>query len=248
VAAGLVALLVLNVRSFTLTCDTAHPRAGVPFNVTLTVQVSQNVPELPDVYLPAFFGPQELGDERQIHHGHDGTLYRETLRLVAAAAGPVHIGSAYLDAIDARDGKPKRFISNALDLNAGPAPVARTGVRFFETAAIALAALLTFAFARRPARRRREAVSIKPVPVVNGIAEAIAQLRDRRDRKAVFDLRAQLWESAGARQGETLQDVLARPKAVDRNVRRMLILIEEAAFIEEARLEDAVARILEDTA
>lgn len=237
-------------RSFTLTCDTPRPRAGVPFNVTLSIRVDENVAELPDVYLPSFFGPQELGDERQIQHGKAGTLYRETLRLVTYANGPVHIGSAYLDAIDARDGKPKRFISNMLDLRAGPSPAIGAARTFFEAAAAVLAALLAALFAWRLRRKPRmdapaPAQLPQPKPVVNGVAQAMMQLRERRDRRAVLELRAALWAAAGARDGETLQDVLARLRTVDAGVRRMLMLVEEAAFTEEARLEAAVARVLQ---
>jgi hypothetical protein len=239
------------VRSFTLTSGTAHPRAGVPFNVTLNIRVAENVAALPDVYLPVFFGPQELGDERQIRHDRAGTLYRETLRLVTYADGPLHIGSAYLDAIDARDGKPKRFISNSLDLRAGASPAIGSARRVFGIAAAVLAALLAAVFGRRLLQKRRTIPpalpSMEPEPVVNGVAGAVARLAEQRDRRAVLHLRSELWASLGARDGETLQDVLARMKAVDGVSRRMLMLVEEAAFIEDSRLEAAVTRVLEVT-
>lgn len=225
-------------RSFTLACDTAHPRAGVPFDVTLSLRVADNVRQFDDVYLPAFFGPEELGDERQIVHDSRGTLYRETLRLVSFAHGPLHIEPASLEAIDARDGKPKRFYSNALDLQTSP-PAPPDILR--PLAALVLAALLSAA--GYFALRRPRAI---PRPVVNDVARAMQELRRRRDRGSVLDLRAALWASAGARDGETLHDVLARVDAVDERARALLLHVEEAAFVAHDRLAAAVERVLAD--
>ena len=251
----------MHVRSFTLTSDTQHPRIEVPFNVTLTIRVAENLSRLNNVYLPTFTGPEELGDERQLHHEKSGTVYRETMRLVAHSGGPLSIGSAYFDAIDARDGKPKRFISGGLQLMvAGPA--ADVGIVLRNAARIAgllilLAVILTAAVkilherAQRPALPEPEPEPIPapapPDPPPTPTENALAALRRKRDRGAVMRLRSALRRDAGAREGETLEDILShlQPGAV--HLRRMLTVVERAAFIEETRLQSAIEDVLSET-
>lgn len=248
----------LHVRSFILTSDTQKPQLDVPFNVTLTIRLAENVPRLENVYLPSFAGPEELGDERQLSHGAGGTVYRETLRLVAHARGPLSIGSGYLDAIDARDGKPKRFISNDLHLFVGASPVldAWHPLRLIALAfaamlaAVALAAGILKIVSRMPAPARAapqtvQAPALEPAPQPpHALDAALAQLRLRRDRDSVMHVRSALWRIAGAKEGQTLGDVLSRPEAGDEDLRRLLIAVERAAFIEEDRIEDAIDAVL----
>ncbi len=241
----------LHVRSFTLTSDAGKPELDVPFNVTLTIRVAEDVSRLQNVYLPAFAGPEELGDERQLSHGRRGTVYRETLRLVAHARGPLAIGSAYFDAVDARDGKPKRFVSNDLQLFAGASPaldawrplrpIAWALAAMF--AALALAAGVLRIIARQPARPRPlrvEPVVSEPPQQPTSLDAALEQLRVRRDREAVLRVRSTLWHIAGAKEGQTLGDVLLRPEATDDGLCRLLIAVERAAFIEERRMNEAI--------
>ena len=240
----------LHVRSFTLSSDAAHPRIDVPFNVTLTIRVAENV-DLQNVFLPAFAGPEELGDVRQQNRGRSGTLYRETLTLVSHVSGPLTIGSAYLDAIDARDGKPKRFVSNDLHLNV-PGPALNRwrpdrAVAWTVLAAIAVLSLLYFRLRNAPAQR---AAPLQPPPVNAAPADphpleaSLSELRVRRDRSAVMRVRSALWHIAGASEGQTLAAVLEQPPAVDENLRRMLIAVERAAFIEERGLDAAIDDVL----
>jgi hypothetical protein len=51
---------------------------------------------------------------------------------------------------------------------------------------------------------------------------------------------------AGAGPGEKLSDVLRRPAASDDHLRRLLMIVERAAFIEEARLSDAIDDVLSE--
>jgi hypothetical protein len=241
-----------------LTSDTQQPRLNVPFTVTVSIQVKENVASLPNVYLPSFFGPEELGDERTYVHGRDGTLYRETLTLEAHASGPLHISPAKMDAIDARDGKPKRFSSNDLNLYVGgaalPNPLSAivwfAAVVFYGGLALAAAFVVIAIFARR--RAARPAVTeivaaadppAPPVPV-DEYDVAVRALRERRDRAHVLEVRAALWRSAGANEGETLQDVLKRLAAGTEERRRLATLIEHAAFIEDSRLAGAIEDFL----
>lgn len=241
----------LHVRSFTLTTDTEQPKLDVPFNVTLTIWVAENV-QLQNVYLPAFAGPEELGDVREQHRSPSGTLYRETLMLVAHAPGALSIGSAYLDAIDASDGKPKRFSSNGLQLNVSgpPVPVSWSGRAIIWMVAIVcgLALFAIFRSKRRVAAPRTAASPLPPQETAardpNPLATALLELRTRRDRAAVMRVRSVLWHIAGARSGQTLQDVLQLAPAADGDLRAMLAAVECAAFVEQDRLEDAIDDML----
>ena len=247
----------LHVKSFTLTSDTAHPKLNEPFSVTVTINVAENVATLENVYLPTFIGPEELGDERQYAHGPSGTIYRETMTLEAHAAGPLEITSAYLDAVDARDGKPKRFISNSLHLRVGGAPLdllapVRALLKFvLELVLLAAAVFVLFSVFRR----RGMAAPVQPVahpqpapaPIVSPGMRLDAALKDLerlRTRSALLRVRDALWQLAGAGTGETLNDVLVRPQAKDPALQRMLVLVERAAFVEDAQFDGAVADVL----
>jgi hypothetical protein len=249
----------LHVLSFTLTTDTPHPKIEVPFNVTLTIRLRENVTgTLDNVILPAFSGAEELGDERVLSSGPSGTIYRETLRLVAHASGPLVVGSAYLDAIDARDGKPKRFISNDLHLQVEGAPLLDFWgpVRAIFGALVELVLIAAAIFVVVTLfRRRRVPVAVRaPEPVPQPVAVPaspeellrlrLEDLRSRRDRASVLQVRAALWNTIGAHDGETLADVLRRPKAQDSRTQSLLLHVERAAFIEDARLSGAIDAVL----
>jgi hypothetical protein len=249
----------VHVRSFTLTSDTQHPRVEVPFDVTLTIRVAENLSRLNNVYLPTFTGPEELGDERQLQHDKGGTVYRETMRLVAHSSGALSIGSAYFDAIDARDGKAKRFISGALQLTvAGPAADMAKMLR--DAARIAgLAMLLALligggvGWLRKRAQRplppapEPQPVPAPPDPPPTPVEDALADLRRKRDRGAVMRLRSALRRDAGAREGETLEDVLFRLQPGNAPLRRMLTIVERAAFVDQTRLQSAIDDVLSET-
>jgi len=243
----------LHVKSFTLTSDTVRPKLEVPFNVTLTIRLADNVAQLQNVYLPTFIGPEELGDVREQSTGKSRTIYRETLRLVAHARGPLTIGSAYLEAIDARDGKPKRFLSNDLQLYVDGDPAAsvaalRAALWAAVITLLALVAILAFVRLRkRPVTSIEVVPEQPPEPIVHAPSEfetALAQLRARRDRETVLRLRRVLWHIAGAEPGETLAAVLRRPQAMDAQLRQRLIAVERAAFVEERRLNGAIDEVL----
>ncbi|HKU68016.1 MAG TPA: hypothetical protein VJP85_09585 [Candidatus Baltobacteraceae bacterium] len=251
----------LHVRSFTLSSDTANPQPEQPFHVTLNIGVSDNLVQLRNVFLPTFFGAEELGDVRQLTHGKTGTTYRETLTLVAHERGVLSVSSAYLDAIDARDGKPKRFISNSLRLPVGGGPVNDAWDVLRKIALVAidllLLAALVFVVAALFWRRRRgevvlraaqvdeaEPEPIAAAPAKDEVSEAFDVLRERRDRACVLALRGALWRSTGASDGETLSDVLRRPGANDAKLRRLLMKVERAAFVEQTRLDDAIEEVL----
>ena len=242
-----------------LTSDTQQPKLDVPFHVTVSIAVKENVSELQNVYLPSFFGPEELGDERTYVHSPQGTLYRETMTLEAHSHGPLHISPGYMDAIDARDGKPKRFLTNDLNLVVqGPALDLWAPIRAFLMlllyGVLTLAALFVFftVFFRRKRERPEPVVDEEPVPEpvtpaplpMDALASALDDLRAQRDRKSVLRVRSVLWRMTGAAEGETLEDVLRRAQAADTRRRRFLTLVERAAFIEDSRLQEAIDDLL----
>jgi hypothetical protein len=253
----------VHVRSFTLSASTARPRLEEPFDVTLTIAVTQRLATLENVYLPSFMGAEELGDVRAVSQNANGTIYRETLRLVPHASGDLTISRAYFDAVDARDGKPKRFMSNALTLRvAGPSPQfpwrSALSIAMWVLAGVLAAVIVRY---RRTLRNRRGALrpaqggsiphhdNVIPhhdieIPHDDPKAQALANLKIRRDRASVLALRDIVWREAGAVRGETLRDVLRRPQAADGEMRRMLVAVERAAFTDDERLPQAIDDIV----
>ncbi|MHB8230394.1 MAG: hypothetical protein ACYDG0_06355, partial [Vulcanimicrobiaceae bacterium] len=149
----------LDVTSFTLSSDTGAPQLERPFHLIIAVSVTESESRLDNLVLPSFFGLEELGDARRLVAGSNGTRYRETITVVAHRSGTIHVTPAYLDAVDARNGRPTRFISNALVLHVGggleaPAAAAR-GIFRLLAAGGGIAVLLLLAGAlllllRRP--------------------------------------------------------------------------------------------------
>lgn len=250
----------LHVQSMTLSSDASRPEVGVPFDLILTIRVRENVASLQNVVLPSFSGPEELGDERVVSHGAAGTVYRETLRLVAHSRGDLAIGPAYLDAIDARDGKAKRFLSNSLTLrvDGGALLSPWSGIRAAAKAIgellliVATLAALALLFRRRPRTMPAQphaniapASPAPPVPLELRLNAALERLSAHPTREALRAVRALLWEYAGAPAGGTLADALTASKAAPAHVRAMLAAVERATFVEDWQFGDAVERVLQ---
>lgn len=250
----------LHVQSMTLASDKARPQVGVPFDLVLTIRVRENVPRLDNVVLPSFSGPEELGDERVVSHGAGGTIYRETLRLAAHSRGDLAIGPGYMDAIDARDGKPKRFLSNGLMLRVegGPLLDPWSGVRdaakaIGELALIAGALAATMMLFRR--RTRIAPVTLPapvpvpppepPTPIEFRLRTALETLGAQPTRESLHAVRVLLWEYAGAPRGGTLADALSASNGEPAHLRAMLAAVERATFTEDWQFGDAVARVLQ---
>ena len=238
---------------FRITSDTPRPQVGVPFHVTLTVHVRERITHLQYVSLPTLSGLENLGGRHHLTNiPGDGSLYSETLTLVAHSPGPVAIGSAYLDAVDLHDGKTKRFISNNLILRVIGTSPANARSMFRTVLLIILGLLLLaatiFAFLAVFRRRHRATASDPVQPFINsplptpeiGLGEALANLRARRDRSSVLHVREALRSIAGASQSETLGDLLQHAQAHDEGLRPILVAIERAAFVHDTRLQQAI--------
>jgi hypothetical protein len=246
----------LTVESFELNADTRSPRIDVPFHLTVTLRVRERVAEIDNLNLPILVELELLGDERQTAAGPRGTLYRETIAVVAHRPGAIAIEPATLQAIDARDGKPKEWYTNGLTLRTagssnalpgGGEAIVRLPLFALGVGAIALVALLIFVRGRRerPAPAPVLVLPSAPAPMVERslrrqAQDALAVLRAERSRAAAVIVRTAIWRMVGATDGETLADVLRRPDAHDAAMRGLLIALERSAFTYEADLQAAI--------
>jgi hypothetical protein len=253
----------LHVTSFALSSNAARVPLEQPFYVIVTLHVTENVAELPNITLPDFFGVEELGDERHTNSGAGGTDYREVLTLVAHQSGTIHFTRASLAAIDARDGKPKRFLSNELNVTVtGGVASARATVAGLRGALVS-SALVALAFGlaivalfglRRPLLQAPPAppvarpVDVPPAPPESPqerLRRALDALRTARSRPSALLVRRELWATIGAREGETLADALEHPGAALAGMHAALRAAERAAFINDAYLQTAIDELLD---
>jgi hypothetical protein len=260
-AQGLARLTVL---SFALASDTNAPRIDIPFHLILTLRVRERVSQIANVNLPILAELELLGDERETVSGSHGTLYRETITVVAHQTGAIAIAPATLQAIDARDGKPKEWYTNGLTLRvAGAAPhVLRDALRLLRGVALALfwvllwllgigcivlAVVLIFRRGRRPVVAARAPAPAPRPPIIERswreqAEDALVVLRAERSRSAAVAVRAAIWRMIGASDGETLGDVLRQPEAHEETMRQLLIALERSAFT----YDDDLPRAIED--
>jgi hypothetical protein len=261
----------LTVESFDLGADTVAPKIDVPFHLVVTLRVRERVGEIQNIDLPILAELELLGDERETVNRPHGTLYRETITVVAHDAGSLAIAPATLLAIDARDGKAKEWYSNSLRLrvvgsgsnllrNGGRVLLAASlvALRFFLWVllwilGIGCVATIVLLLVRR---RRLPASSPKPTSTAPPIRErsrreqaqdALAVLRAQRSRAAAVAVRTAIWGMVGASGGETLGDVLRRPGSNDVTTRQLLIALERSAFTYDddlrAAIEDACSAL-----
>lgn len=270
VAAALAALLScslcsaqnlqrLSVESFVLTADTARPKVDAPFHLVVSLRVRERVAEINNIELPLLAQLELLGDERQVTSDSHGSQYREVITVVAHDAGTLAIAPATLQAIDARDNRPKQWYTNDLRLVAGQSPerIASTvrsaflGIVWILVPVLALVALgvIVFFAVRAAAARPRAVVPIvvqpvaPPVPertLAQYIEDALVVLRAERTRAAAVRVRTAVWRTIGASEGETLADVLRRPGTSDVPLRDVLIALERSAFTYDADLQPAI--------
>jgi hypothetical protein len=262
----------LTVESFDLAADTASPKVDVPFHLILTLRLREHVPQVDNLNLPILAALELLGDERETIGGPRGTQYRETIAVVAHDAGAIAISPATLQAIDARDGKPKEWYSNALTLRVAAAGshIVSNGAQVLLATALAAMRVLLWLLVWLLAvgciaivvivlvrgRKRTAADVLPPPPPVRAIVErshreqaedALTVLRAERTRSAAVAVRSAIWRMVGASDGETLGDVLRRPDASDATTRELLIALERSAFTYDddlsAAIEDACAAL-----
>jgi hypothetical protein len=262
----------LTVQTFVLSTDTMQPQVDVPFHVIVTLHVRERVSQITNLQLPMLAQLELLGDERQTLSDPRGTQYREVVTVVVHDAGRFAIAPATLQAIDARDGKPKQWFTNDLPLSVHSSAtriangvaggllryVARVFAALIWLALLVGAAVLTIILLRRRApvapapAAVLEPVSYQRVPSEaelrrRQIDDALLVLRAERTRSAAVRVRAAVWRSIGAPEGETLGDVLRRPGCGEGPLRDLLIALERSAFTYDedlaAAIEDAGAAL-----
>jgi len=260
-AADAQTLLFLHVRSFAMSIDKPTVRLGESFHVTVSAHVDEEVSELDNVTLPDLSGFEISGDERRCSSSRRGTDCVEVLTLDAAWAGTHTLGPTTLDAVDARDGKPSRFATNSVTIKVLPPAPAADGLPpwlrdellavLLRLALVALALLalgtLVWAFTRRrpPAPSELPPRSAANPAPVNGSARwrsLVAALAAEPTRPRVVAVRDVLRQRVGARDEETIADLIARRAAGgdDGPLVGALQAIERATFCEDDRLTAAV--------
>jgi len=246
----------LAVQSFDLGVDSTAPRVDVPFRLILTLRVRQRVAEIENLNLPILAQLELLGDERETTSTARGTQYRETITVVAHDPGTITIGSATLQAIDARDGKPKQWFSNGLTLRVGGGPRRALGnaastnlvLWIVGIAGIVAIAVLLFRHPRRVVPMPITSPSPEPPSLAAPVPrtrrqqahDALVVLQAERTRRAAIAVRSAMWRMVGAPEGETLGDVLRRIDPRDVPMRDLLVALERSAFTYDADLTAAI--------
>ncbi len=254
----------LTVQAFTLGSDVGRPQVGEAFHLVVTLRVRENVTQIDNLELPMLAELELLGDERALQSSSRGTLYRETITVVAHRAGAIAVAPAILQAIDARDRRAKQYYSNGLTLHVAGAPgqgflagvqtVSSIGrfalqLTIWILGGLCAAALIVLLFRRRPP----PVALIAPPPATVATApkpqrsprdqleDALTVLRAEPTRDSAVRVRAAVWAMVGASEGETLADVLQRPQAAPQGMRALLAALERAAFTYDDDLAPAVA-------
>lgn len=251
----------LTITRFTLASDTATPTLEVPFHLLIVVRVRERVGELDTLDLPVLTSLELLGDERHLSSDASGTLYRETITVVAHHTGSITIDPATLDAIDARDGKAKRYFSNPLTLTVRGGALAPlrsggaallAGAVFVLRVAVVLAGLLcAVAIVALLFRRKSVPAPMPAQPVAprfepprdprDDLRDALVVLRAEPTRANAMLARSHVRATVGATDDETLADVLARAACDDPAMALVLRNLERAAFTYDADLQAAIA-------
>jgi hypothetical protein len=257
------ALQRLTVTQLTLAASTVSPKVEVPFDLIVTAHVRERVIDLRNLDLPILAEVELLGDEHSVVSDASGTTYTERVRVVAHHSGLITIAPVTLDAIDARDGKAKRYSSNALSLSVGGGIVSVT--QTYDVTGILvkvlrwLAILAVAAVVVRLLVTRRRKVAIVPAPQAEPVPVAPPLLRTReqhlrdartvleaeRTRPIVMQIRTMVREMVGANDAETLADVLRRIEPEERHMRGLLFALERAAFTHDADLNGAIDRVID---
>ncbi|MHB8462378.1 MAG: hypothetical protein ACYDA1_07005 [Vulcanimicrobiaceae bacterium] len=254
----------LHVESFVLSSDTATPVVEKPFHLEIVIHVKERISQLENVVLPPFVGLDILGDESTTNVAAQGTTYDERLTVVAHGSGKLEISPAYLDAIDARDGTAKRFLSNSLTLTiAGPihAPFQKS-VIFHRVSvditvfvrivgwllAFACLVLVVVVLLRR--RPQPLPVTVLPPAVPRPpdipldprapLRDALQRLQAEPTRAQALSARLRLREFLGIPEGATLSDALRSTNVRSATVKRALQAAERAAFVYDEGLDDAI--------
>ena len=237
-------LRTLQVDALGMHADRTQLRIGQVFHLAIHVHVRERVTALDELVVPNVGTMQLEGDERHVTGSAAGTDVVETLTLEPTAAGAYTFNAAYLDAIDARTGKPTRFSANPVRVVVEGAGVSYPGPAGFwrdlgevVIAGAAAGTVVVVAIALIRARRRRPPAPVAPQPVVppappraprDEVADALRAYRSAPANESLIRLRGALFAAAGAPPGATLRDALAVTR--DGPLRAALAAAERTAF------------------
>lgn len=248
VPAGAQSLQRVTVRAFTLSADTLRPRAGASFHLVVSLRLRERAADVRNLQLPFLGSLQVLGDTRTINASTLGTLYREVVT-VSGPSGAITIPPATFDAVDARDGKAKEYATNALGLRIQATTSPRSLMllaRVLVVGGVATAFLGLFLIWRASRPRSAQEPESTPEPQPTPSTEEL--LREAREtlatdptRLGALRARNAVRRMVGARDGETLADVIDRAAQLDRRLLTVLPALERAAFTDEADLSAAIS-------
>jgi hypothetical protein len=243
----------LHVRAFSMSVDPATLRVGEALKLRITARVDENVVQLDNVTLPDLAGFESLGDERRCGANGRGSICIETMTLTPTEPGDHTIGPTTLEAIDGRTGTPSRFATNSVVVHVTPLPQDNEFVPWLLRslgilAFVAIAGyMLLWGFRRRPAPAAGpvQPERIPELVPADRLAQLLASLVADPTRARVLAVREELRRRAGAREGETLGDLLARrATGADGTLADALRAIEPAAFVDEPYVAAQVQRAL----
>ncbi len=246
-----------------MSSDTASPHTGVPFHLTVTLHVRENVGSIENIELPLLASLDLLGDERQVSSGPNGATYRETIAVSAHSPGALAIAPAVLQAIDARDGRAKQYTTNGLQLTVAGAAVTTPLVNpppgssllwalvwvVFWLVVLILIVIIVVLLARRGATADirsappvvDEAPPLPPRTLHDQLRDALLVLRADPHRLTAVSVRNAVWRAIGADEGERCLGVLRLPQAGAEPMRGLLVALERAAFTYDADIPAAIA-------
>jgi hypothetical protein len=244
-------LRVLDVETLRMRADRSQMRVGEMLRLVIHVRVRENVSALDELIVPDVGTMQLFGDERRTTHGARGTDVVETLTLEPTAGGRYTFAPAYLDAIDPRDLRPKRFSADRAItvVVTDPAFAARIDgwdvgrslatlvVVFVVILAVALALLGRIRARREPSLvadvilclSKGPAAPPPPSLATRGerVAAALRAYRRSPGNAMLEKLRAAIFGAAGVAPGATLRDALG---SGDPALHDALCAAEGAAF------------------
>jgi len=243
----------LHVRAFSMSVDPATLRVGEALKLRITARLDENVLQLDNVTLPDLAGFESLGDERRCGTNGHGSVCVETMTLTPTEPGDHTIGSTTLEAIDGRTGTPSRFATNSVVVHVAPLPRTNEFALWLLRSLGILAFVAIAGYALLWGFRRRKQASAEPAqperkPAMlpaERLRQLLASLADEPVRARVLAVRDELRRRAGARDGETLGDLLTR-RATDSDgaLAEALRAIEPAAFVAEPYVVAEVRRAL----
>jgi len=258
-----LALRMLHVDALSMRADRTFVATGEVFHLTIHVRVRERVTELDELVVPDVGTMQLLGDERHAASTPAGTDVTETLTLEPRQAGTFTLNGAYLDATDARTGKPTRFSANPVRIVVAQSVQAAPSVDWsvdlmrvvgwLAFAAVVLVAFIAAIVALAVRAQRRPAPS--PVHVAappppkrtprDAVADALRVYRTAPSHGALMRLRAALFAVAGVDTGATLRDALA--STADHGLRAALGAAERTAFGPAHARDAASAELIDAT-